>query len=163
MRNNKKRAHAGYTVLEAVICIAITAVLLTLIFVYLHGLTSLAAHSAGEYNNETSKSHLTQTLVGDVQSAALASVAADGSSLTLTSDRWVIQYSIKGRADNEGGKLLVRQILRTGETEGEEKEVLRMEYGSFEKDGLNGVINVSMHVDEGNDYSLSLHYKEDGV
>ena len=123
MRSNKRRTHAGYTVLEAVICIAITAVLLTLIFVYLHGLTSLAAHSAGEYNNETDKGQLTQTLVGDMQSARQTSVSADGSSLTLTSDRWVIQYSVKDRADSEGGKLLVRQVLRTGETE-EERQVV---------------------------------------
>lgn len=160
VQSNKGRTHAGYTVLEAVICIAITAVLLTLIFVYLHGLTSLATHSAGEYNNETDKGQLTQTLVGDMQSARQTSVSADGSSLTLTSDRWVIQYSVKDRAGSEGGKLLVRQVLRTGETEGEEKEMLRMESGSFEKDELNGVINVSMHVEEGNEYSLALHYRD---
>ena len=38
--------------------------------------------------------------------------------------------------------------------------MLRMESGSFEKDELNGVINVSMHVEEGNEYSLALHYRD---
>lgn len=151
----KGKTHKGYTVLEAVICIAISAVLFALIFTYIHGLTSLTTHSAGEYVTETDKSRLTQTLVGDMQSATLASVNAEGTSLTLTSDRWVIRYDIKEDGDKT---VLMRQMLRLGESESEDRQMLTMKSGSFRGRGT-GVVEVVFHIDEGNDLNLRLHHK----
>lgn len=151
----KKKTHKGYTVLEAVICIAISAVLFALIFTYIHGLTSLTTHSAGEYVTESDKSRLTQMLVGDMQSATLASVDAEGTSLTLTSDRWVIQYDIEEDGDN---LVLTRQMLRLGETESEDRKMLTIQNGSFSGRGT-GVVEINLHIDEGNDFNLRLHHK----
>lgn len=149
-----KRKHRGYTVLEAVICIAISAVLFALIFVYLHGLTSLTTGSAIDYTTETNKSSLTQTIVGDMQSAALAAVT-DENNLVLSSDRWVIRYTIEGEGID---KTLVRTIQDLNGSTPETREMLKMEAGSFQiKDGTT--VAIFMHIKEGNDYSLSLRLK----